>query len=553
MQAQTRRAFLSTACGSVLLAACGRGGAAGEAQTKTGALLFEGEVVFNHGNGAEPLTLDPHHAQSTWENNIIGDLIVGLTTEDENGVPIPAAAEKWEQSKDGLTWTFQIRDHQWSDGTPVTAEDFVYAWRRMLDPKTAASYAYYLYLIKNGEAVNSGKMPVTTLGVSAPSPRTLVAELSQPAPYLLQYLMHYATFPVPRHVVEKHGDTWTRPGTHVGNGAFTLAEWFPNDHVTLLKNPKFYDAANVKIDRHICYPTSDYEAGLKRLRAGELDVQEKLPGQQIAWLRANMPETLHLDLILATEYLCCNQSVKPFGDVRVREALSLAVDRETIVNKIDRVGEPPAYSIVPPGIANYPGGAELAFKSMPFPDRLKRARELMRAAGYGPDNLLRTSLLIRSASPTARRMPVAIQQMWTQIYVDAQILQVDAAIFYNRIQSHDFEICNPGWVADYNDASTFLDMLRGDNANNYGYYNNPDCVELLDAATRELDLTERGKLLAEAEAIALKDHAWIPIFFSGTDILVRPYVHGWGKVVTDVHRTRWLTIDQAAREATKHI
>src|SRR6185437_15742604 len=183
-------------------------------------------------------------------------------------------------------------------------------------------------------------------------------------------------------------------------------------------------------DRVIYYPTSDYPAALKRLRAGELDIQSKMPAQQINWLRANMPELLHLNPILAIEFLVTRITTKPFGDPRVREALSLAVDRETIVNKIDRVGEPPAYNMVPPGTANYPGGVFLDFKSMAFPDRLKRAQMLMQQAGYGPDNLLRTSLIIRSAAPTARRTPVAIQQMWKQIYVDAQILQLDAAIFY---------------------------------------------------------------------------------------------------------------------------
>ena len=286
------------------------------------------------------------------------------------------------------------------------------------------------------------------------------------------------------------------------------------------------------------------------MRAGELDIQDRMPAQQVGWLRANMPEVLHLNPTLNTEYLSINLTQKPFDDPRVREALTLAVDRETIVNKIDKIGEVPAYNIIPPGIADYPGGVFLDFKSLPFPERLKRAQALMREAGFGPDNLLRTSLMIRSAAPTARRTPVAIQQMWKQIYVDAQILQLDTAIFYDRVQTGDFELANPAWGADYNDPMTFLDLLRTGNANNYGHYRNPAYDQLLDEAGVELDLTKRGRLLAQAEALAVKDDAWIPINFWVSGALIRPYVKGWVDNGIDFHRTRWMSIDEQARAAT---
>jgi oligopeptide transport system substrate-binding protein len=303
----------------------------------------------------------------------------------------------------------------------------------------------------------------------------------------------------------------------------------------------------------IFYPTTDYGAALKRMRAGELDEQDRMPAQEIGWLRGNMPEVLRLDPILVTEFLTCNMTRKPFDDVRVREALSLALDRETIVNKINKVGEVPAYGMIPPGIANYPGGVALDFKRVPFLERLKRAQDLMRQAGYGPDNLLRTSLLLRSAAPDRRRVPVAIQQMWTQIYVDAQILQLDASIFYNSIQTGDFEIANPGWSADFNDASSFFDLLRKGNPNNWAHYDNPDYDRFLDEAGIETDLEKRGELLAMAEAAALKDHAWLPVHFWVSGVLVRPYIKGWEKNIADTHRTRWLSIDEQARAKTPHI
>jgi oligopeptide transport system substrate-binding protein len=253
---KTRRAFLLGASAFALAAAgCGRSGtAAGDATAAR-----PGEIVFHRGNGAEPLSLDPHHVAGNWELNIVGDMLVGLTTEDAEANPIPGAAESWEESEDGKTWTFHLRDHRWSDGRPVTADDFVYAWRRILDPKTAANYAYFLYLIKNAEAVNTGKMPLTALGVTATDAKTLVVALEHPVPYLLQFMMHVTTYPVPRHVVEAKGDAWTKPGSYVCNGPYVLAEWAPNDHIVTVKNPSFYDAANVHIARTIFY----------RLAAGE--------------------------------------------------------------------------------------------------------------------------------------------------------------------------------------------------------------------------------------------------------------------------------------------
>lgn len=545
MRQQTRRSFLISAGSAALLASCGQN--RGSSQNQFAAR--PGEVVFNRGNAAEPASLDPHHTQGNYEDNVMGDMLIGLTTYDARSKPIAGAAERWEQSADGKTWIFHLRDHVWSDGMPVTADDFVFAWRRMLDPKTAAIYAYFLYPLKNAQAVNTGKMPVESLGVRAQDSKTLVVELEHPLPYFLQIVSHMTMYPVPRHVVMAKGDAFTKPGNYVSNGPYTLTEWQSNDHITVVKNPKFFDAGNVQIDRVIFYPTSDYPAALKRLRAGELDIQDRMPAQQIDWLRANMPELLRLNPILSLEYLATNMAMKPFDDARVREALSLAINRETIVDKIDRVGEPPAYNLIPPGTANYPGGVFLDFKSMPFPDRLKRAQMLMQQAGYGPDNLLRTSLMIRSATPTARRAPVAIQQMWKQIYVDAQILQLDAAIFYDRVQTKDFEICNPGWIGDYDDPTTFLDLLRKDNPNNYGSYNNPAYNSLLDQANNELDLEKRGDLLAQAETIALNDNAWIPLNFNISGALVRPYVKGWEENLLDFHRTRWISIDEKARAA----
>jgi oligopeptide transport system substrate-binding protein len=477
---------------------------------------------------------------------------MGLTTEDAKGEPIPGAAERWETSTDGLTWTFHLRDHQWSDGEPVTADDFVFAWRRILDPKTASPYAYFLNLIKNAESVNAGKMPPSALGISASDAKTLVVQLEHPAPYLTQFVTHMTTFPVPRHVIEAKGDAWSRPGNHVGNGAFTLKEWIPNDHITLDKNPKFYDAANVKLDRVVYYPTSDYTAALKRFRAGELDIQNRLPSLEIDWLRENMPEVLRIDPVLVTEFFTANQKRKPFGDVRVREALNLAIDREALTSKIIKVGDVPAYGLVPPGVANYPGGAAFDFKALPQAERVKKAQQLMVEAGYGPNNHLKTTLAIRSASVDALRIPAAIQAMWKAAYIDVEIVQNDAAVFLSKMNQMDFDLGQSGWQADFSDATSYLDLLRTGNQNNHGSYSNKKFDALLDEAGKTLDLTMRGALLRQAEDVMLADYALIPTFFWVSGVLVRPYVKGWENNARDLHRSRWISIDEPARAATLH-
>lgn len=543
MLKHTRREFLISVSGAVLLlAGCGDG-----VQQTSGGGGASGQIVLNRGNGAEPKSLDPHHTEGTWESAITGELLMGLTTEDAEGKPIPGAAERWETSADGMIWTFHLTDHLWSDGTPVTAEDFVYAWRRILDPKTAAQYASLLYIFKNAEAINSGKMMPEDLGARAVDARTLEVTLEHPAPFITEMMTHHTTFPVPKHVVEAKGNDWSKPGNYVGNGAYTLAEWVPNDHVTLVKNPRFFDAENVQIERINFYPTTDTDAALKRFRAGELDVQDPLPASQIDWLRENMPETVEIGPYLGIGYIVLNQTKKPFDDVRVREAFSLAYDRETVTEKILRLGQEPAYTVVPPGVANYPHGNSLAFRTMPYADRIKRAQTLMRLAGFGPDKRFKTTYAI-STSPDARRTAAAVQQMWKDIYVDVELVPSEPQVNYLKLQNADYDIGGAGWVADYNDARNFLFLLMTNNGGfNYGRYKNAEFDKLMEQSDLEPDIVKRGQLMAKAEAIALKEFAWIPTLNLVTTNLVRPYVKGWVANVKDIHRTRWLSIDAEAR------
>ena len=504
--------------------------------------------TFRRGNVAEPETLDPTQSSGTQENEIIGDLMVGLMTHDVACKAVPGMATHWETLQDGLTWTFHLREALWSDGMPVTAEDFVFSWRRLVDPASASSYAYFLHLVKNGAAISAGKMPVTAMGVTAVDGRTLRMQLEHPAPYLLQLLTHTTTYPLPRHVVTAKGKDWARPGNYVSNGAFVLKEWIPNDHVLVEKNPRFYDAANVALDRVYFYPTSDYAAALRRFRVGELDYQDRLPVQKIDWIRKNIPQTIHPVPTLITEIIGVNHKRKPFDDVRVREAINLALNREVITDRVLRNGEVPAYNLVPPGIANYQGGLVYDFKSLTYGQRIDRSQSLMRAAGYDENNRLRTTYMIRSTAPGAgRAVAAAVQQMLAQVFVDITITPNDMQVFYPAIQEHDFDICQAGWAADFSDASNFLDLARTGSGNNWGEYSNPAFDAALDGAQYEPNNVLRAEKLAQAERIFMKDHVAMPIWFWVSLNLTWPYVKGLEANSLDYHRSRWVNIDQVAR------
>jgi oligopeptide transport system substrate-binding protein len=318
--------------------------------------------------------------------------------------------------------------------------------------------------------------------------------------------------------------------------------------VLVEKNPRFFDVANVALEKIYFYPTDDYSAALQRMRAGELDLQTRVPVQRIDWIKANMSAAYAPVPILVTEYVQVNHTRAPFGDVRVREAINLALNREIIAQRIRRVGDVPSYALVPPATANYPSGTQLAFKSMPYPARTERARALMRSAGFGEQNRLKTSFMIRSTAPGPyRAVAAAIQQMLALTYIDIAILPTDFQVFLAQTQAHDFDMFEGGWSADFNDAATFLELLQTGGGNNWGLYSSPAFDRMLAAAQNDNDLVSRGRKLAAAEAIALRDHAIMPLYSWASPNLVWPYVKGWHENPMDKHRSRWISIDQASR------
>ena len=508
-----------------------------------GSMPAAAQDVLNRGNGAEPDSLDPQFAGGTAEENILNDLMVGLTTLDAAARPIPGIAESWTVAPDGKIWTFHLRHAAWSDGRPVTADDFVFAFRRLLDPKTASRYAYNLWVLKNARTISGGKLPAAALGAEAPKPDTLILELEHPAPYLPELLTHPSAMPLPRAVVMAKGAAWARPGNYVSDGPYTLKEWAPNDHITLVKNPRFYDAAAVRIDRVNYFPTGDTDAALRRFRAGELDMQTPVPMSQAAWLKANMPGVLHVTPSLAIDYIAINLSDPALKDIRVRRAINLAYNREAITEKVLKAGEPPAYGYVAPRTANYSGGVAMDFRGLPFAARLAEAQKLMQEAGYGPFQRLHLTYETTVNSDN-RRLAAIFQAMLKPVYIDLNIQTADLPIHLRNLRQHQFQLASANWYADFNDASNFLDLLRSDSSNNYAGYRNSGFDAAMDAAENEPDIGKRGRDLAGAEAIALKDYPWVPLRFAAQSDVVSPKVKGWITNARDFQPSRWLRLEK---------
>ncbi len=508
-------------------------------------LLAQDVNVFHRGNGAEPDSLDPHKASGTWENNIIGDLFVGLMTDDIHANAIPGAAESWVISEDGLTYTFAIRkDHVWSDGVPVTAYDFEFALRRILNPVTAAQYASLLYVIKDAAPVNSGQIPVEELGVRALDDRTLEITLENPAPFFLQLLTHYTTFPVPKHIVELHGDAWIKPQNVVSNGAYVLKDWRPNDHVRTEKNPLFYDAANVQIQNVIFYPTPESTAALKRFRAGEIDLNNDFPAEQIEWLRENYPNETRIAPYMGVSYIIFNTQSPPFDRPKVRMALSMLLERHLITDKVRRVGEIPAFSFIPPGVSNYGDGPEMFFKDLPREERIEIARRLLKEEGFDDRNPLQFIYRHRE-NRDLRRSATVTRKLWQEAGVRADLLQTEVKVHYNDLRTGNFAVADAGWIADYNDAQNFFFLLQSSSGQmNYGKYNNLEFDNLMDQAAQTMDLEERAAILRQSEQIVLDEMPLVPVFFSVSKSLVHTYVRGWEDNVVNIHRTRYISIDR---------
>jgi oligopeptide transport system substrate-binding protein len=505
----------------------------------------QAETVLNRGNGAEPETLDPQKLTGVPEANIAYDLYEGLCTLDAHGNPTGGVAKSWDISDDGKTYTFHLRDDaKWSNGDPITADDVVYSFRRIVDPKVAAEYAYIYHPILNADDISSGKEPdLTKLGVAAVDAHTVKISLSAPTPYLLGLLSHTSSQIVNKKAVEKFGDQWTRPGNNISSGAYTLAEWTPQSRVVLVKNPMFHDAANVKIDKVIMYPTEDLSEEYKRFLAGELDVTYTVPSEKIADAAKNHKDEFSDSAYFGTYFYAINMTKDPLGkNLQLRDALSMAIDRDALTKKITQGGELPAYAWMPPGVPGYEQ-QKLDFAGMSMKDRLAKAKKIFKDAGYGPNHPLQIEILYNT-SENHKKIAIAIASMWKALGVQVKLTNQEWKVYLDTRRQKNYQVSRAAWIGDYLDPSDFMEQYLSDAGDsNFMGYNNKDYDDLLHAASTETDPKKRMEDFQKAEAIFLHDQPLIPIYHYVNVHMINKKVAGWYNNLLGYNLERYLSLN----------
>lgn len=501
----------------LLLAACGRA-----PETDTPGIL-------RLGNGSEPESLDPHLTTGVPEYNIISALLEGLIREDPVTLePRPGVAERWDISEDGLTYTFHLRDTaRWSNGDPVTAGDFVYAFRRMLSPDLGAEYAYMLHILRNAEAYHRGEIAAPAdLGAAAPDPHTLVITLQKPAPYFIRMLNHHSFYPVHPPTVEAHGgpadrnNRWARPEHYVGNGPFLLREWAINQHIRLEKNPLYWNADTVRLKGIVFYPVEDQQTEERMFRRGQLHKTEGVPAGMLDRYRREHPELLVSHPYLATDYYLINTRREPFNDVRVRLALSLAIDRSSITEQVLRAGELPALWFTPPGT----GGFE---PSQRIEENIEEARRLLAEAGFPNGEGFPRFEILYNTRERHRLIAQVIQQMWREnLNIQSELLNQEWQVYMVTRREMNFDVSRAGWAGDFPDPHNFLDLHLSTSGNNHTGWSDPEFDALIRQATGLSNDAERFALYDQAEAILLRDMPLIPLFWHTRTYLMSPNVRG---------------------------
>jgi len=501
------------------------------------------ENILRKSNGAEPQTLDPHKAEGVPAGNILRDLYEGLTIEAPNGDVIPGVAESWILAEDGITYTFKLRkDARWSNSDSLTAEDFVYSFRRAVNPATLSRMAGMLYPIRNAEKISNGELEPDTLGVTALSSDVLQIVLEAPTPYFLSVLNHSMAYPVYRDSVEEHGDQFTRPGNAITNGAYKIKDWVVQSHVALERNEQYWDNANTRIDGVEYHAIENPDTVVKRYRAGELDMTQEAPYRQIGWILENVPDEYHVAPYLGAYYYGFNVLQVPFKDQpKLRRALALAVDRDIITQKLTRSGEVPAYSWVPPVLGYEQQLPEWADWTQE--ERNAEAKRLFAEAGFGKDNPLTVEILYNTQQ-NHKQLAIAIGSMWKEtLGVNTTLRNQEWKVFLQtRFDKIDTQIFRSGWIGDYNDAYTFLQLMETGNGQNDSGYSNPEVDALLKQARGETDLEQRAELMQAAERLILQDMPFVPIYFYVSKHLIKPYVQGFVPNIMDHVYTKdlWL-------------
>jgi oligopeptide transport system substrate-binding protein len=496
-------------------------------------------AILHRGLGPEPDSLDIHQAQGLPGIQLLREIREGLTSFDASGNVIPGVAESWKILDNGKTYRFQLRENaRWSNGDPVTAEDFVRAWQRALSPRTLARTASLLASVVNAYEATTGAIDATAVGIKALSPKSLEIRLATATPWILEILAHPVSFPL-------HKDGMDRPLRSPVNGAFMIDSVTPHAMIRLKKNPQFHAADSVALDTVEYLPIEDPTSELSRFRAGELDMTETIPAGRHDWLRTYMGDELKVSPYIGSFWLGLNLGREPFVDnVKLRQALSLAVDRRIIARLVVGAGELPAWSIVPPGIEGYSpqafDGSELDQE-----EREQEAKRLYTQAGYGDNRPLSIELRYNTSSQH-RKIALAVSSMWRQVLgVDTELINEEWKVFVNnRRQGELTQVFRGGWIADYADPSSFLDLFRSDNELNTTFYKNESFDHLMDQATM-LKGVERMQRLQRAENQLMKDMPVIPLYFYVSRHLLKPNVTGYEPNVRDIHLSRYLGVETA--------
>ncbi|HHQ6627212.1 TPA: ABC transporter substrate-binding protein [Serratia fonticola] len=484
-------------------------------------------MVIN--NGSEVASLDPHKVEGTPESNIILNLLEGLVSTDANGHLAPAVAENWENT-DYQTWTFHLRPGAvWSDGSPVTAQDFVYSWQRLADPKTGSPYASYLQYarIENIDAILAGKKPLESLGVSAIDDKTLRVTLSEPVPYFVSMLSHTSMKPVKQSVVEKFGDKWTLPQNYVGNGAYRLSEWVVNEHIMLERSPSYWNNSKTVIEQATFLPLSSEVSDINRYRSGEIDITNSaIPPNLYAKMKREIPEQLHVNPYLCTFYYEINNQRAPFTDERVRAAVKLTLDRDIIANKIMGQGQIPAYSFTP----TFTEGGNFSqpeWAGWTQEKRNEEAKKLLAQAGFTAEKPLKFTLLYNTSDQN-KQQAIAAASMWKK-NLGAQVTLQNQEWKTSLQSRHEgqFDVARATWCGDYNEPSAFLNMLLSNSSNNTFFYKSPAFDALMASTLQAPDAAARGAIYQQAETLLDKDSALVPVYYRVSARLVKPTVGGF--------------------------
>ncbi len=489
-----------------------------------------GAKVLRHNHGEEPESIDPALSTTVDGGSIVIACFEGLTSLDENDLPVAGVAESWDVNENKTLYTFHLRkDAKWSDGQPVTANDFDYAWNRALHPDTAAEYAYQLFYIKNAPEYNEGATNSKALGIKVVDEYTLEVELSAPTPYFLTLTTFPTLFPVRQDIVETNSKQWAlNPETYIGNGPFKLVEWQSKDHMKFVPNEFYWDRNRVKLDAVVKTFIAEASTMLAGYEAGELDVIDSVPLNEIDNLKQN--DEFQMITQLGTYYYCFNVTRPPFDNPKVRKAFALAIDREDITNKVRKSGVP-ATAFVAPGVPDTAAGKdfrEVGGEYFPIKAQPQEAQRLLAEAGYPDGQGLPNVTFIFNSNEEHQIIAEAALEMWKQNLgiENITINNQEFAVFINTRQNGDFQIARHGWLGDYNDPMTFLDLFTTDNGNNDAQWSSKDFDELIDKARLATDEGDRMAALHEAEKIIMEEVIMIPIFHDTENTMIKPYVKG---------------------------